>query len=520
MEKKLRIIATSDLHGKMVPWEYALNAESPVGSMAQLATALAEYRTPDTLLVDAGDTIQENSADLFAESDGVHPMVQALNTIGYDIWVTGNHDYDYGMDVLRKTIADIKAKTLTGNVYNEEEAPVADGWVIRKVNGVRVAVIGMVTQNVARMNAEQLKKCTVTDPLEETRKILERIRGKYDVLLGVFHMGVSNEFEVPNSGVADILNACPEFDVMVASHAHTLISSMEINGALVVENKAYAQTMSVIDLTLEKDGGGWKVTGKQAESVNVGAFASDAAMTKMLAPYHRTACEDAETVIARLEGGPMAPEDETEGIPEVWVRDTAMTDLIHQVQMYYTGARVSAAIPSVPGANLYPGIIRKCDLSRIYRFDNTLYKLHMKGSQLKKYMEWAVLFFNTRRPGEAVSFNPDIQSYSYDLFEGVCYEVDISREPGSRIQNLAWPDGTPVRDEDEFDLAVCDYRAASQLLVPGVIFDDGGLPVLLEAGVHGEAGGIRGLIREYIVYVKKGVITPECNHNWKITGIG
>ena len=518
--KTIRILATSDLHGKMVPWEYALNAESPVGSMAQLANAVRQYRVPGTLLVDAGDLIQENSANLFAGLDDVHPMVQALNRIGYDVWVTGNHDYDYGMDTVRKTIADVKAKTLTGNVYDEEKKLIADGWTIKRVDGVRVAVIGMVTQNIARMNAEKLEKCTVTDPLEETRKIIDRIRGKYDVLLGVFHMGISNEFEVPNSGVTDILNACPEFDVMVASHAHTLISAMEINGVLVVENKAYAQTMSVIDLMLEKTGTGWKIAARQAGSVNVGDFSSDAGMTKMLAPYHRTACEDAETVIARLEGGPMVPEEETEGIPEVWIRDTAMTDLIHQVQLYYTGARVSATTPSMPGSNLYPGNIRKCDISRIYRFDNMLYRLQMKGSQLKKYMEWSVLFFNTRKPGEPVSFNPDIQSYSYDLFEGVCYEVNIAREPGSRIENLTWPDGTPVQDEDEFDIAVCDYRAVCQLLAPGAVFDTGDLPVLLEANVHSETGGIRELISEYMVQVKEGMITPECNHNWKLTGIG
>ena len=94
--KALRIIATSDLHGKLVPWDYALNEASPSGSMTQLAAAVAHYRNDHTLLVDAGDTIQDNAADIFVGRDEVHPMIQVINFLRYDIWVTGNHEYNYG----------------------------------------------------------------------------------------------------------------------------------------------------------------------------------------------------------------------------------------------------------------------------------------------------------------------------------------------------------------------------------------------------------------------------------------
>ena len=247
--KALRIIGTSDLHGKFLPWDYALNAESTSGSVAQLSTAIAEYRTENTLLVDAGDTIQDNSADIFIGGEDVHPMVQAINALNYDVWVTGNHEYNYGMDVTKKTIADMDCQVLVGNVKDENGDPIADGYHIFDVDGVRVAVIGMVTQNIVRWDAANLADCTVTDPLEETRAIIDAIEGQYDVLLGVYHMGIENEYGVENSGVTDILNACPEFDVMVSSHEHALIPNMDINGVLVVQNKNMAQTMAVIDLT-------------------------------------------------------------------------------------------------------------------------------------------------------------------------------------------------------------------------------------------------------------------------------
>ena len=100
--KMIRIIGTSDLHGKFVPWDYALNQESLSGSLAQLSTAIQEYRTENTLLMDAGDTIQDNSAEIFLSGDDVHPMVQAINALNYDVWVTGNHDYNYGMEITKK----------------------------------------------------------------------------------------------------------------------------------------------------------------------------------------------------------------------------------------------------------------------------------------------------------------------------------------------------------------------------------------------------------------------------------
>ena len=517
--KTIRIIGTSDLHGKFMPWDYALNAARPSGSMTQLATAIAQYRTETTLLVDAGDTIQENSADIFIGNGETHPMIQAINALDYDVWVTGNHEYNYGMDVLKKTIADLKPTVLTGNVLDSAGEPIADGYAIFDVDDVRVCVIGMVTPNITRWDALNLADCTVNDPLAATRAIIDAVQGQYDVLVGVYHMGIENEYGTANSGVTDILNACPEFDVMVSSHEHKLISSMDINGVLVVQNKNQAQTMAVIDLTLEKDGDGWKVIGKTAESVSISGYEPDPTMTELLTPYHEFACTDAEQIIGMLEGGALVAENEIAAIPTAQIEDTALIDLINDVQMYYTGAPVSAAALNTMNANMYPGDIRKCDTALVYPYTNTLYKLHMNGAQLRKYMEWSAAYYNTWNPGDlTISFNPDIRDYNYDMFSGVNYEINIANEPGSRIENLTWPDGTPVADDDEFDIAVSNYRAASQLLAPGVIYEDGDMPTLLEMDVRGDIGGVRELIRDYIVNVKGGKITPECDGNWRIIG--
>lgn len=516
----LQILATSDLHGKFNPWDYALNEESKSGSMDQVASAVKELRTDNTILVDAGDTIQDNSADLFFDEE-IHPMSLAMNEIGYDVWVTGNHEYNFGGDVLKKVISQQKAKVLTGNVKDPEGKPLADSYTIIEKGGAKIGIIGMVTPNITRWDSANLEGWTVTDPVEETRKIIDEIKDQTDVLIAVMHMGMNNEYEVKNSGAEDLANACPELDLIVASHEHRLIEGEEVNGVLVVMNKNSAATMAKVDLILEKqEDGSWEVAERTSESLDMSAYEPDKELMEKLAPYDERAKEDAAVVIGKLEGGSLAPENEIAEIPTAQIQDTALIDLINEVQMYYTGADVSAAALFNMNANLKEGEIRKCDTALVYKYANTLYKLEMTGAQLKKYMEWTASYYNTWKPGDlTISFNPEIRAYQYDMFAGVNYDINVANEPGSRIENLTWPDGKPVKDEDVCTIAVNNYRASSQLLSPGEVFDEGEeLPKLLEIDVRGDVGGVRELIGLYINEVKGGVITPVVDNNWKIVG--
>jgi len=513
----LQVLATSDLHGKFYPWAYATNTESTSGSMTQLATAIKSLRTENTLLVDAGDTVQDNSAQIF-QNEEVHPMIAALNAIGYDIWVTGNHEYNFGMDYLKKVIASFDGKTLVGNVLDEDGKPIADGYTIIEKNGVKIGVIGMVTQNITRWDATNLAKCTVTDPVQETRKIIDKIGGDVDVLIAVMHMGVENEYGVANSGTIDLANACPEFDLIVSSHEHALIEGKEYNGILTIQNKNQAQTMNDVHLTLAKSADGWNVINRTSKVIEIKNYESDPDLLAMLKPYHEQAVADANVVIGKLEGGNLAPDNEIKEIPSAQIMDTALIDLINDVQMYYTGAKVSAAALFVMEANLKVGDIHKSDSSLVYKYDNTLYKMQMTGAQLKKFMEWSASYFNQYKDGDlTISFSPDIRAYNYDMFAGVNYEIDISKPAGERIVNLTWPDGTPVKDDESFVIAVNNYRCNSQLL-SDVIYKDGDKPTLLEIDVRGDIGGVRELIGEYIKTVKGGTITPVCDNNWKIVG--
>jgi 5''-nucleotidase/2'',3''-cyclic phosphodiesterase and related esterases len=211
-----------------------------------------------TVLVDAGDTIQDNSAGIFTDEE-VHPGLQWLNKMNYDIWVLGNHVFDYPAEYIEDIVKDFDNTVLTGNLYRKDGSRVTDGYKIIEKDGVRIAFIGMTTHNNNGWCKDALENLKVTDPLDESRKIIDSIEGQYDVLVGVFHLGVENEYGIPHSGVTDICNACPEFDIMVASHEHKEVDGEMINGVLVVENLNAAKSMSVIDIDLKRDGDGWTV---------------------------------------------------------------------------------------------------------------------------------------------------------------------------------------------------------------------------------------------------------------------
>ena len=598
----LQILATSDTHGKFDPWDYAANKADASGSVAQQATAIKQCRTRNTLVVDAGDTIQANSAELFLNDD-LHPMIAAMNAIGYDIWTTGNHEYNYGMDVLKKVMGQQKAKVLTGNVYAPDGTPLADGYtiikkgtvkigvigmvtpniirwdaknlegwkvtnpvdesrriidkikdqvdVLKKVMGqqkakvltgnvyapdgtpladgytiikkgtVKIGVIGMVTPNIIRWDAKNLEGWTVTNPVDESRKIIDKIKDQVDVLIGVMHMDTENEYGVYGSGVTDLANACPEFDVIVGGHGHRSIPNMMINNVLVVENKNAGATLSEIHVYLERQlDGKWKVVNRTSENLQIKEYEPDPELTALLAPYDTRAKEDAVTPIGELKGGDLAPENEIDCLPQAMVQDTALLDFINEVQMYYTGAQVSATALTSMTSQMRAGTIRKCDMASIYTYQNTLYKLQMTGEQLRRFMEWSAAFFKTWKPDEVtIAFDPSVRYYLYDAFEGVNYELDVSKEPGHRIKNLKWPNGKAVKDTDTFVVAVNNYRATTQLLTAADIFLPGeDLPKLLEIDVRGDVGGIRELLGEYIRTVKGGTIEPHVNNNWKIVG--
>ena len=522
------ILGTSDVHGRFMPWNYATDREDRSGSMVQLSTMIRQIRAenPNTILVDCGDAIQDNSVEQF-NTGKAQPMVVAMNRMGYDVWNMGNHEFNFGLDVLRHVTKQFRGQVLCGNVYWDSGKRFMPATTVVKRGGIRIGIIGMDTPMIAEFekNSDHLKGVVVKNPKDETRKAIAELNGKADVLVGVMHMGVDNENDIPDTGVTDIAAACPELAAIVAGHMHRNVSGKTIHGVLVSEPYKYGQALTRIDLTFRKENGRFVLTDKKAQTLPVGKASSDAGLEKELAPFHEKARAVANEQIGEVTGINMVPEDTMPGISEVQVADTPLTNFFNEVQLYYSGADVVSVIISRDNAQQPVGPIRRKDIAFNYEYtggETTVYEV--TGRDLKDYMEWAAAYFNQKQPGDiAPSYNPARRSSKYstnDIFGGVTYEIDLTQPAGSRIRNLRLKkSGRLIGDADKLKLGMNAYRM-NQLIAKGGALEGRHFPELWTSlKAFGETDGtIRNMAIRYIREVKKGRIDVKPVHDWKITG--
>ncbi|NTU31356.1 bifunctional metallophosphatase/5'-nucleotidase [Brevibacillus sp. HB1.1] len=532
---KITLLGTSDIHGRFMPWDYALDGPNQNGSMTQLFTMIKEIRkeNPNTVLLDAGDSIQDNSAELFNDQPQ-SPIMVAMNEMNYDAWAFGNHEFNFGLDVLDKVSSQYKGSVLAGNIYKENGERFLPAYTIIERAGVKIGVIGMNTPMITdfEKGTDHLDGLVIKNPVEETKKAVKELEGKVDVMIGLMHMGIENENGIPGTGVADIANAVPELTAIFAGHMHKLVKKEEINGVLISEPDKYATHISRIDLTFEKKDGKLVLTNKEATALPVkGAdgtpAVSDAELETKLKPFHEFARADANIVVAELKGMNLVPKNEIEGIPTVQIQETPLSDFFHEVMLYYSKADVVAHQIDNDKAKLDVGPIKKKDIAYNYQYaggEITVYKV--TGKDLKDYMEWAVGYFNSTRPGDVtVSFDPKRRASKYstnDFFGGVKYEIDLTKPYGSRITNLRKLDETPIKAEDTLKLGMNSYRMEALQAKGGALegrkFEQ--LWSSKDNTAFGETGGtIRNRAIAYLKEVKKGVYEPKVQNNWKITGM-
>lgn len=146
----ITILGTSDLHGTFVPWDYSTDTENLAGSLSQIATQVQQVRAkqPNVILVDAGDTIQGNFVETF-KNDKTSPMILGFNALDYDVWVMGNHEFDFGLKPLSTSLNQFKGTALAGNILWESGKPYLPAYKIIERQGVKIGIIGMDTPMTA-----------------------------------------------------------------------------------------------------------------------------------------------------------------------------------------------------------------------------------------------------------------------------------------------------------------------------------------------------------------------------------
>lgn len=524
----LRLMATSDLHNRFVAYDYATNGPISKGGFSRVATAIEQNRTANTVLIDNGDTIQGNSSMLF-NKDEVQPMVKALNLMKYDTYTSGNHEYNYGMDYFEKLKKTFTGNFLTANVYKGEAIPenrVAKNYSIIEKNGIKTAVIGVVTPHIKRWDAANLEGYTVTNPYDEVKTAVSEIKSKNlsDVIVVSFHASIDGEYG--QDSAKELANLIPEVDVVIAGHAHETRIEYAQTNAVIIEPGSYGSHISMVDLHLTKTNGGYTVDRKNnIKATNLivdNKIAESQIITTSLSTEHKRAVTDASTVIGTLSGGNLLPSNDVKGIPQSQLQDNALIDLILETQIDEAKKglgeipknihHVSSAAVFNTSTNVLEGAITKGDVSKIYQFDNTLETISINGAMLRKLMEDNMRYYNQYQEGDlTVSFNEQIRAYNYDMYQGVNYTIDISKPVGQRLTSLTYSDtGQVISDTDSIYFTANNYRASGLRTT---------YPELKNAPtVYASVGQQVDLIRDMIGnrITREKVIKPVFNKNWQL----
>ncbi|ELJ8670217.1 bifunctional metallophosphatase/5'-nucleotidase [Vibrio cholerae] len=523
------ILGTSDLHGHFMPWDYSADKLNLSGSLSQIATKVKTIRQeqPNVILVDAGDTIQGNFVETFKD-EAIDPMMLGFNEMKYDVWVLGNHEFDFGLKVLNRSLTQFKGRSLAGNIQRPDGNPFLPGYTIIERGGIKIGVIGMDTPmtQVFAEGTNRLEGMTFTNPTLEVQKIIKQIDPQVDAIVLVAHMGIENENDITNTGVTDIANGNPELDAIVAGHMHTLIDKAVVNGVIITEPDKYGRALSRIDLQFEEQNGKFTLINKDSLTYKIKDITSDSKMESLYEPYHKRLREMANREIAQLSGVNLVPENEIRGIPQVHVQDTGISALFQEASFFYAPkANVIALQIDNDNAKLDVGSIKAKDIAYNYQYaggEITVYQ--MTGKELKQYMEWSAGYFNSVKPGDVTySFNPERRASKYstnDFFAGVNYTIDLTQPAGERITDLKFADGTPVKDNSEIRLGMNSYRMG-HLTKKGGVLEGLQFPVLFdtEAEYGEEQGTIRNLTIRYLTEQKQGKYEGKPMQRWKLSGL-
>ena len=533
-EVNIKILGTSDIHGRVVPWSYGADVEDKSGSYAQIATYVKDVRknNKNVVLVDVGDAIQDNQVDVFAKDKKYykdHPIPKVLNEMKYDIFVLGNHEFNFGMKALDEILKDIKAKKLTANFYHKKnDKRYIDATTIIEKDGVKLGIIGLSTPMSAKFEEDtgNLKDMKFTSPTEEARTQVEKLKAKgVDAIIVIAHMGIENENKIPDTGMRDVINAVDGIDVVIAGHMHKDVPSETIKNTLITEPHRYGTVVSEVDLTFDiNDKKEVKLVKKESKTVPVKELEADKKIAEIYKPYHEKLRELNNVVIGQTENE-MVPQETKHGVSAAFSKDTGLSSFINDVEQHYSGADVVTFSFDHQKARMDKGDIKKKDIIFNYRYaggDVTVYE--MTGKQLKEYMEWSANYFDTIQPGDTeYRYNAERKKskyVTYDIFGGVNYKIDLRNPQGSKIVDLTLADGKPVTDDMKLKVGMNSYRFA-QLNGKGGIWEGQQIPVLWESKVAmgREKGTIQNMMIDYITNVKKGKIDGQSHNRWEIIGL-
>ncbi|MGR3322023.1 MAG: bifunctional 2',3'-cyclic-nucleotide 2'-phosphodiesterase/3'-nucleotidase [Pseudooceanicola sp.] len=485
----LRIMETTDLHVHVFPYNYYADRPDDTVGLARTAAHIDAIRAEATnaLLIDNGDFLQGNPmGDYIAYERGMkegdlHPVIKAMNTLGFDASTLGNHEFNYGLDFLMKSLAGAEFPVVSANVAKEKGAtPREDTTLIRpyvildhtvtdgsgQSHAIKVGLIGFVPPQIMNWDRKHLEGNVQARDIVETAKayVPQMKEEGADIVIALSHSGIGSATHTEGMENASVpLAAVDGIDAVLTGHSHLVFPSPTYDGFDAVDVAAgtvhgkpttmggfWGSHLGLIDLMLEKDGAEWRVLMHEVSTRPISKRNEDRSITALVESDDKVLAsvqaEHDETLayVRRAVGKTAAPLHSYFALvaddPSVQIVSIAQTWYITEMMKgtEHEGLPIlSAAAPFKAGGRGGPdyytdvpvGDVAIKNVADLYLYPNTVRAVRINGAQLRGWLERSAGAFLQVEPGstDAPLLNPDFPSYNFDVIDGVTYQIDLSQ---------------------------------------------------------------------------------------------
>lgn len=493
----LKVVETSDVHGSFFPYDF-INRRDVNGSLARAQTYIKELRSiygKNVILLDNGDILQGQPVCYYSNyiaTDKMNIVAKVTNAMGYDAQTMGNHDVETGHEVYDKWISETRCPILGANIIDRQTGkPYVEPYTIIERDGVRIAVIGMITPAIPNWLNEDLWSGLHFDEMTAAAcKWVKRVREteKADIVIGLFHSGREGGITTDDYEEDASLRVAKEvagFDLVLFGHDHnTYVGEVtNVNGDRVVcldpANAARNLAVATIDLKVKtRRGSKVKILSKKVsgELVDITKIDIDSEYMEMFKDDIAEVKAFTEQVIGTMEN-------------DLYSRDSffgssAFIDIIHDLQLEKTGADISFNAPLMFNARIKKGNIRVSDLFNLYKFENRIYVLRMTGEEIRKHLEmsydlWVntmkspddhIMMLDTRTVNDNQRTGFKNMTFNFDSAVGIDYEVDVTKPDGEKVNILGMSNGEKFEKDKWYKIVMNSYRGngGGELLTKGV----------------------------------------------------
>ncbi len=461
-EMNLTIITTTDVHGYIFPIDYTTKRPVNYG-LAKIAPLIEKIRKENNhvLYFDCGDTIQGSPLEYYygLVDNSIDPTIDAMNYLKCDAMTIGNHDFNFGRKVLDRAIAQANFPFTSANIVKKgtKDPFFGKGYAIYDVDGLRVAYLALTTKLIPLWEeAEYISDLDFLDPVEVAKAYIPKLKKMADLVIIGYHGGLErdpqsgeqiSELNGENQGY-EMITTLEGVSAYIFGHQHKTFAT-KVKEVPVVMAASHGKVLGRIDLKLSFDGR-WNVKSSEAQLIDPDERSKE--LLHRERPYQITVQKWLDEIVGESLG-----DFYIEDVMYGRTHETALVNLINDVQLYYSKAEISATSIFSPEVHGWKrGTIKRRDIMGVYIFSNTLKVFELTGLEIKEMIEHSASYF-ALQDNEIVP-SGDLAGYKYLIFKGISYTVDLTRPSGKRVTKLE-KDGKSLEFDKKYTIAVNSYQA-------------------------------------------------------------